>query len=297
MNEIQTGAANAQASAQVDQNSSTAHISSGSGEGQPGHAHEGHELPTPAGATKSSGRRGLAAALLGATAAIALLPKKAAADLSFGDVQGAVRNALRAVVRPLLEAIQNILGDIFDFLRKLFEWIVYGLPESIRILLDWLADLLGWAGEDSYTNPETIAGAIERSYPEEAPSTPSHVWHVLYEVQGPAIRARVQEAIQITAAAAREQRGIVGDAEGIIAAANATGSVVALIAANNALLGILAGQNAAIIAGQAAITSLIADQTIKHATDASWGVQRMVDFLGEAPYDVRPTDRLPGVPD
>jgi hypothetical protein len=294
MNEIETGAANAQASAQADQHSSTAEVSKG---GQCQFTSEIHALDAPAGATKSPGRRGLAAALLATAAAIALAPKAAKADLSFADVRGAVAGALRAVVRPLLQAIQDILGDILDFFREIFEWIVYGLPESVRILLDWLADLLGWAGEDSYTNPETVAGAIERSYPEEAPSTPSHVWSVLYEVQGPAIRARVQEAIQITAAAASEQRGIVGDAEGIIAAANATGSVVALIAANNALLGILAGQNAAIIAGQAAITSLIADQTIKHATDASWGVQRMVDFLGEAPYDVRPTDRLPGVPD
>jgi hypothetical protein len=294
MNEIEIGAANAQASAQADQNSSTAEVSVG------GHCQftpEIHAFDAPAGAAQSPGRRGLAAALLATAAAIALAPEAAKADLSFADVRGAVAGALRAVVQPLLQAIQDILGDIHDFFRKIFEWIVYGLPESVRILLDWLADLLGWAGEDSYTNPETVARAIERSYPEEAPSTPSHVWSVLSEVQGPAIRARVQEAIQITAAAASEQSGIIGDAEGIIAAANATGSVVALIAANNTLLGILAGQNAAIIAGQAAITSLIADQTIKHATDASWGVQRMVDFLGEAPYDVRPTDRLPGVPD
>jgi hypothetical protein len=300
MNEIETGAANAQASTQADQNSSTAQISSGSGEDQPGRIHDGHELPTLAGATKSSGRRGLAAALLGATAAIALLPKKAAADLSFGDVQGAVRNALRAVVRPLLEAIQNILGDIFDFLREVLRFIGFGIPGIIFDVLNWIIDeLFGTAGEDSYTGSvEQISNAMERSYWTPPPAT-SDDRRLLAEMQAEGIRARVQESLQACTGIARQQADITDHEAALVAESAAAQSIPALLAANNALMASLSGRVGMLIATQAAQATLLADQTMQRSADLNWAWKMHDLFIGEGraaqpPSEVGP---LPGVPE
>jgi hypothetical protein len=237
------------------------------------------------------GRRGLAGALLGATAAIALLPEKAVADLSFGDVQGAVRSALRAVVRPLLQAIQQVLGDIFDFLREIFALIGISLPTVIWQIVNDILDLLDQGGDDTYVRSDRIGGALERSYPLEAITTPNHQWDMALR-QEERTRVRVQQAMLINARIAESNGEIATAEEEIHAAALASGSVaahieaiLAMLQSTNIRLGHLSSQ-------MAAQSQLVSDLVMQTASAKQQSALAALEYLNEEGREIAdPVDR------
>ena len=222
----------------------------------------------------------------------------AAADLSFGDVEGAVGSALRSVVRPLLQAIQNILGDIFDFLREIFRFLGLSLPAVIWNILNDILGLIGSAGEASVILDDNVEPALERSYPRDpaAYATPNAIRDVTF-MRADDIRARITEAQAINAKVASTTGEIAAQEDAIAAAALASGSAVALF---EALVVLQQSANLRIghVSSQlAAIGALLIDAPAERAAALEQGELKHEGFIAPVDRELSPGGRLPGVPD
>ena len=270
--------------------------STGSGEGHLRSSSNGEDHATPAAADSTDGplpdRRGLIAAAVGAGAAALLAkPKDAAADLSFGDVEGAVGSALRSVVRPLLQAINSTLGDILRFFREIFALIGLRLPAEIWRFINVLLELLDAAGEDGFIRAGQARSAIERSYPPEGITTPNFSWDMALR-QGERTRARVEQSMEINATVAEANGDIATAEDAIHAAALASGSVAAYLEAilvmtqsTNLRLGHISTQ-------LAAIAQMLADQTMQASSAKEQAAWQGLEFLNEEGREIaEPVDR------
>ena len=281
--------------------SATPKGSTGSGEGhlRSTDRDQGHAASAGATIKKPPDRRGLIAAALGIGAAALLAkPKAAAADLSFGDVEGAVGSALRSVVRPLLQAIQNILGDIFDFLREIFRFLGLSLPAVIWNILNDILGLIGSAGEASVILDDNVEPALERSYPRDpaAYATPNAIRDVTF-MRADDIRARITEAQAINAKVASTTGEIAAQEDAIAAAALASGSAVALL---EALVVLQQSANLRIghVSSQlAAIGALLIDAPAERAAALEQSELKHEGFIAPVDRELSPGGRLPGVPD
>jgi hypothetical protein len=173
--------------------------STGSGEGHLRSSSTGEDHATPAAADSTDEplrhRRGLIAAAVGAGAAALLAQAKdAAADLSFGDVEGAVASALRRVVRPLLQTINATLHDIFNFFREIFALIGIQLPAELVRLINAILGI--WSREGSYIGSGDVGDVLEASYPRDAVIRPDDQHDFSLE-RARLTRERVTQALQV----------------------------------------------------------------------------------------------------
>jgi hypothetical protein len=292
-NEFEPEAAMKSASDEMDRVCITVDGSDGSGGGHQLRTNDGQTSPTPAGAP--SHRRGLAAALLGGAAAIALLPERAKADLNFGDVQRAVQAALRSVVRPLLQAIQSILGEIFDFLREVLAFIGLSLPQIFFDVINAVLDALWLESPANVMREDTLEEALERSYPRDAPSTPEGTLDVIWRRAGD-IRERITIAQTVhNAASARMGEMTMAD-DAVATAALASGSVGAAIEAL-VVLQQSADARLSLISGQlTALAALQIDHVARYGSELEHAVQRHGTFMVDRDRQPAPVDRLPGIP-
>jgi hypothetical protein len=214
---------------------------------------------TSAGATieKPPDRRDLIAAALGIGAAALLTkPKNAAADLSFGDVEGAVGSALRSVVRPLLQTINGTLRDIFNFFREIFALIGIQLPAELVRLINAILGL--WDREGSYIGSGDVGDVLEASYPRDAVIRPDDQHHFSLE-RARLTRERVILALEVNREAALATGELFNAETEIHAAALASGSIAGLLEANNLLLQSIAMRLGHQTSQLAAIAQLLAD--------------------------------------
>jgi hypothetical protein len=239
--------------------SATPEGSTGSGEGHLRSTDSDQSHATSAGVTgkKPPDRRGLIAAALGIGAAALLAkPKDAAADLSFGDVEGAVASALRSVVRPLLETINGTLRDIFNFFREIFALIGIQLPAELVRLINAILGL--WDREGSYIGSGDVGDVLEASYPRDAVIRPDDQHHFSLE-RARLTRERVILALEVNREAALATGELFNAETEIHAAALASGSIAGLLEANNLLLQSIAMRLGHQTSQLAAIAQLLAD--------------------------------------
>jgi hypothetical protein len=239
--------------------SATPEGSIGSGEGhlRSTDSDQGHAASAGATMEKPPDRRGLIAAALGIGAAALLAkPKHAAADLSFGDVEGAVGSALRSVVRPLLETINGTLRDIFNFFREIFALIGIRLPPELVRLINAILDL--WDREGSYIGSRDVGDVLEASYPRDAVIRPDDQHDFSLE-RARLTRERVILALEVNREAALATGELFNAETEIHAAAVASGSIAGLLEANNLLLQSVAMRLGHQTSQLAAIAQLLAD--------------------------------------
>ena len=241
--------------------SATPEGSTGSGEGHLRSSSNGEDHATPAAADSTDGplpdRRGLIAAAVGAGAAALLAKTKdAAADLSFGDVEGAVASALRSVVRPLLETINGTLRDIFNFFREIFALIGIQLPAELVRVINAILGL--WDREGSYIGSRDVGDVLEASYPRDAVIRPDDQHDFSLE-RARLTRERVILALEVNREAALATGELFNAETEIHAAALASGSIAGLLEANNLLLQSIAMRLGHQTSQLAAIAQLLAD--------------------------------------
>jgi hypothetical protein len=258
-NELEPKRARLGLSDSADHRTLTPEGSTGSGEGHLRSTDSDQGHATSAGATieKPPDRRGLIAAALGIGAAALLAkPRDAAADLSFGDVEGAVASALRSVVRPLLQTINGTLRDIFNFFREIFALIGIQLPAELVRLINAILGL--WDREGSYIGSRDVGDVLEASYPRDAVIRPDDQHDFSLE-RARLTRERVIQALQVNQELALKTGELFNAETEIHAAALASGSIAGLLEANNLLLQSIAMRLGHQTSQLAAIAQLLAD--------------------------------------
>jgi hypothetical protein len=220
---------------------------------------------------RPSSRRTLAAALAGTAAAVALLPKRASADLSFGEL----RDALAPVISRLGQLL-NLTREQLAFLRQVFAFIsAFSLGAAWR-LINAVLDLFD-STDETFMRSDRAAGSIERSYPDIYFATPrEQAEQTLFRADS--VKARCGQAAEVAATVAETNGELANEEADILAIAQASGSIAGLLQGILAMNAQIAARLGHLSAQQNAIVQLLIDQTMVDSDDRKIAIMASEEF-------------------